>query len=74
MADLKGPDPYSDGRMPMIFEVMREVKEVAGMAPVSGYCAPPTIASHVMTFENLAIHMRENPGFAHQGIFSSPRS
>ncbi|MFQ5564998.1 MAG: cobalamin-dependent protein [Paracoccaceae bacterium] len=66
IARLKAPDPYSSGRMPMVFEIMREMKEQAGITPLPSFCAPFTLASHVMTFENLIVHMQENPGFVHR--------
>ena len=65
IARLKAPDPYSSGRMPMVFEIMQEVKDKTGMTPFPCYCAPFTLASHVMTFENLVIQMQENPKFVH---------
>ncbi len=66
LAKLKAPDPYSSGRMPMVFEIMQEIKFQTGMAPLPCYCAPFTLASHVMTFENLIIQIRENPAFVHK--------
>ncbi|MGR3715776.1 MAG: uroporphyrinogen decarboxylase family protein, partial [Thermohalobaculum sp.] len=66
IARLKAPDPYSSGRMPMVFEIMREMKEQAGITPLPSFCAPFTLASHVMTFENLIVQMNENPRFVHK--------
>ena len=66
IARLKAPDPYSSGRMPMVFEIMAEMKEQAGIAPLPSFCAPFTLASHVMTFENLIVQMQQNPGFVHK--------
>jgi 5-methyltetrahydrofolate--homocysteine methyltransferase len=66
LARLKAPDPYSSGRMPMVFEIMQEIKNQAGLAPFPCYCAPFTLASHVMTFENLIVQMQENPQFVHK--------
>lgn len=66
LAKLKPTDPYSSGRMPMVFEIMQEIKDVAGMTPFPCYCAPFTLASHVMTFENLIVQMQENPAFVHK--------
>lgn len=45
---FKAPDPYSSGRMPMVFEIMQEIKDLAGMTPFPCYCAPFTLASHVI--------------------------
>ncbi|MBS1270798.1 MAG: Methionine synthase [Gammaproteobacteria bacterium] len=66
LARLKAPDPYSSGRMPMVLEIMHEIKGQAGMTPLPGYCAPFTLASHVMTFENLIVQIQESPGFVHK--------
>jgi len=66
IARLKAPDPYSSGRMPMVMEIMQQVKEQAGMIPFPCYCAPFTLASHVMTFENLVVQMQENPQLVHK--------
>ena len=66
LARLKAPDPYSSGRMGMVFEVLQEVKSQAGMVPLPSYCAPFTLASQVMTFENLIVQIRKNPKFVHQ--------
>ncbi|GMQ96223.1 MAG: hypothetical protein BMS9Abin14_749 [Gammaproteobacteria bacterium] len=66
LARLKAPDPYSSGRMPMVFEIMQEIKNQTGLAPFPCYCAPFTLASHVLTFENLIVQVRENPQFVHK--------
>ena len=63
---LKSPDPYSAARMPMVFEIMQAIKDIAGMTPLPCYCAPFTLASHIMTFESLIVQMQENPGFVHR--------
>ena len=65
IAKLKVPDPYSSGRMPMVFEIMQEMKTQANMIPAPGFCAPFTLASHVMTFENLIVQIKQNPQFVH---------
>ena len=65
IAKLKAPDPYSSGRMPMVFEIMHEMKIQANMIPAPGFCAPFTLASHVMTFENLIVQIKKNPKFVH---------
>jgi len=66
LARLKAPDPYSSGRMPMVFELLQEVKSQAGMLPLPCYCAPFTLASHIMTFELLIVQMQQNPAFVHK--------
>ncbi len=66
LAQLTAPDPWSAGRMPMVLEIMRQVKEQTGQAPLPCYCAPFTLASHVMSFEQLIVQIHENPGFVHR--------
>ncbi|HED13727.1 MAG TPA: hypothetical protein ENI62_08745 [Gammaproteobacteria bacterium] len=63
---LKAPDPYSAGRMPMVLEIMQQVKAQTGLTPLPCYCAPFTLASHVLSFENLIVQIHENPGFVHK--------
>ena len=66
LARLKAPDPYSSGRMPMVFDLLHEIKNQAGMVPLPCYCAPFTLASHIMTFELLIVQMQKNPAFVHK--------
>ncbi len=66
LARLKAPDPYSSGRMPMVFEILQEIKIHSGMPPLPCYCAPFTLASHILSFENLIIQMQKNPAFVHK--------
>ncbi len=63
---LKPPNPTSSGRMPMVFEIMQEIKIQAGMTAFPCYCAPFTLASHIMTFENLIVQIKQNPSFVHR--------
>ncbi len=66
LAKLKAPDPYSSARMPMVFEIMQETRAQAGMKPLPCFCAPFTLASHILTFENLIVQIREKPAFVHK--------
>jgi 5-methyltetrahydrofolate--homocysteine methyltransferase len=66
LARLKAPDPQSSGRMPMVFEILRQAKDLTGVTPSPGYCAPFTLASHCMTFENLIVQIKQNPKFVHK--------
>ena len=50
----------------MVFDLMHEIKSQAGMVPLPCYCGPFTLASHVMTFENLIVQIQQNPGFVHK--------
>jgi len=66
LARLKAPDPYSSGRMPMIMEALHEYRALTGVTPPPCYCAPFTLASHCLTFENLIVQIKTNPGFVHR--------
>ena len=66
LARLKGPDPARDGRMPMVMEILHLVKEYTGQRPALGFCAPFTMAAHLMTFENLIVQITKNPAFVHR--------
>jgi 5-methyltetrahydrofolate--homocysteine methyltransferase len=66
LARLKGPDPARDGRMPMIMEILHLAKEYTGQRPTLGFCAPFTMAAHLMTFENLIVQIKKNPAFVHR--------
>ncbi len=66
LARLKGPNPARDGRMPMVMEILHLVKEYTGVRPPLGFCAPFTMAAHLMTFENLIVQITRNPGFVHK--------
>ena len=66
LARLKGPDPARDGRMPMIMEILHLAKEYTGRRPSLGFCAPFTMAAHLMTFENLIVQINKNPAFVHK--------
>ena len=41
-------------------------KDVTGVEPSLVYCAPFTLASHVLTFENLVLQMQDNPAYVHK--------
>jgi 5-methyltetrahydrofolate--homocysteine methyltransferase len=66
LARLKAPDPYSSGRMPMVFEALQAYKDLTGVTPAPQYCAPFTLASHCLTFENLIVQIKQNPKFVHE--------
>ena len=66
LARLKTPDPSSAGRMPMVAEILHQVKQMTGRRPALGFCGPFTMAAHLMTFENLVVQIRQNPAFVHK--------
>ena len=63
LASLKSPDPSSAGRMPMVAEILHLGKEATGHQPPLCFCAPFTMAAHLMTFEQLVVQIRQNPKF-----------
>ncbi len=65
LAKLK-PVDLSAGRIPFAMEVSSLFREVTGVEPSLVYCAPFTLASHVMTFETLVLQMQDNPAYVHK--------
>ena len=57
LARLTSPDPAAAGRMPMVAEILHHVKELTGRRPPLCFCAPFTMAAHLMTFENLIVQI-----------------
>ena len=66
LARLKTPDPSSAGRMPMVAEILHQVKELTGRRPPLCFCGPFTMAAHLMTFENVVVQIHQNPAFVHK--------
>lgn len=66
LARMKSPNPESAGRMPMVAEILHQVKEMTGRRPPLCFCGPFTMAAHLITFENLVVAMQENPKFVHK--------
>jgi 5-methyltetrahydrofolate--homocysteine methyltransferase len=66
LARLTSPDPATAARMPMVAEILHQVKELTGRRPPLCFCAPFTLAAHLMTFELLVVAMRQNPAFVHR--------
>ena len=66
LAALTRPDPSDAGRMPMVAEILHQVKELTGRRPPLCFCGPFTMAAHLMTFENLVVQIRQNPAFVHK--------
>ena len=66
LAKLKAPDPATAGRLPMVAEILHQVKELTGRRPPHCYCGPFTMAAHLLTFENLVVAMTHNPKFVHK--------
>ncbi len=66
LARLKTPDPATAGRMPFVAEVLHLAKVYTGRRPALGFCAPFTMAAHLMTFENLIVRIKRDPAFVHK--------
>ncbi|HER25913.1 MAG TPA: hypothetical protein ENI69_02260 [Rhodospirillales bacterium] len=65
LAKLK-PLDLGAGRIPFAMNVSALFKDVTGVEPSLVYCAPLTLASHVMTFEALVLQMQDNPDYVHK--------
>ena len=65
LAKLK-PLDLNAGRIPFAMDVSTLFREVTGEEPYLVYCAPFTLASHVMTFEKLVLNMQDNPAYVHK--------
>jgi 5-methyltetrahydrofolate--homocysteine methyltransferase len=66
LAALRSPDPARAGRMPMVAEILHLAEDLTGQRPSLGFCAPFTMAAHLMTFEQLIVQIRRNPAFVHK--------
>lgn len=65
LAKMKAID-LGAGRLPFAMDVSALYHEVTGEEPPLVYCAPFTLASHVMTFEKLVLDMQDNPAYVHK--------
>jgi len=65
LAKLK-PLDLTAGRIPFAMDVSGLFKDVTGVEPSLVYCAPFTLASHVMKFETLVLEMQDNPAYVHK--------
>ena len=65
LARLK-PLDLNAGRIPFAMNVSSLFKDVTGVEPSLVYCAPFTLASHVMKFETLVLQMQDNPAYVHK--------
>jgi methylmalonyl-CoA mutase cobalamin-binding domain/chain len=66
LARLRAPDPASDGRMALVVEMIRLAKTYTGQDIPLSYCAPFTMAAHLLTFEMLVVYMQKDPAFVHK--------
>ncbi|MCF6305554.1 MAG: cobalamin-dependent protein [Rhodobacteraceae bacterium] len=60
------PLDLTAGRIPFAMDVSTLFREVTGEQPYLVFCAPFTLASHVMTFEKLVLEMQDNPAYVHK--------
>jgi 5-methyltetrahydrofolate--homocysteine methyltransferase len=65
LAKLK-PLDMNAGRIPFAMNVSSLFRDVTGIEPQLVFCAPFTLASHVMTFETLVLEMQDNPDYVHK--------
>lgn len=65
---LKLPDPLKDGRMPVVIEACRQLRESAGNECVIAACVmgPVSIASQIMGLESFLYQLVDNPDGVNQ--------
>lgn len=66
LAKLKAPDPSKDGRLPLVIEMVRQAKIYTGVDAPLCFCAPFTMAAHLLTFEMMVVYMQKDPNFVHK--------
>lgn len=62
---MQAPDPYRDGRMPMILKFYSYLREHTGTAPSVRFCAPFSLAVFLRGYSNLVFDIKRDPSFAH---------
>ncbi|MCK4713841.1 MAG: hypothetical protein KAT26_13280, partial [Marinosulfonomonas sp.] len=60
------PLDVTKGRIPFTSDVTSLVREITGTTPALIFCAPFTLASHLMKFEDLVLLMQDNPAYVHK--------
>lgn len=68
LGNLSIPNPYRDGRMPLVLESLRILsKQVGEHTPVIGMISSPVlVASEIRGYEELLMEMIKNPDFVHE--------
>ena len=66
LAKLKASDPSKDGRMALVIEIIKQAKSYTGQDVPLCYCAPFTMAAHLLTFEMMVVYMQKDPAFVHK--------
>ncbi|MBT6338171.1 MAG: hypothetical protein HOJ48_02630 [Desulfobacula sp.] len=66
IAQLKIPNPETDGRMQGAVDCLAVFKELTGRPTGHGCCAPLSLAVQLCGFQSIAINMMQNPGFVHR--------
>jgi 5-methyltetrahydrofolate--homocysteine methyltransferase len=66
LANLTPPDPYKDGRMPFVRDVLHLIHEKTGRQPTIRFCGPLTCVAQFMQFEQMILKMDEDPEFVHK--------
>jgi uroporphyrinogen-III decarboxylase len=65
LAQLKIPDPYSTGRMPMVLEANKLFEDATGYPPPIQFTAPFSLAMTLRGYENFILDIYQQPDFAH---------
>jgi 5-methyltetrahydrofolate--homocysteine methyltransferase len=66
LARLRPPKPGVSGRMPFAFQALDLFHELTGETPCLNFCAPFTLATQVMTFEDVVLGIKDDPAFIHK--------
>ena len=66
LAKLKPPVPGKSGRMGFAYDATSLFAELTGEAPCLVCCGPFTLATQIMTFEDVVLGMKDNPAFIHK--------
>ena len=66
LARLRAPDPSKDGRLPLVVEMIKQAKIYTGVDAPLCFCAPFTMAAHLLTFEMMVVNMQKDPAFVHK--------
>ncbi|MBU2550643.1 MAG: hypothetical protein KKB20_19700 [Proteobacteria bacterium] len=63
---LRPPDPYRDGRMPWVHQVIKRFAELTGRPARAYFCAPFSLAVNIRGYENLLEDIYDSPEFVHR--------
>ncbi len=66
LAALKPPVPGQSGRMGFAYDAASLYSDLTGEAPCLNCCGPFTLATQIMTFEDVILGIKDNPAFVHK--------